>query len=135
MEKLVEMGLVRHILIGYAPIGSPGRPERDRTPAGTIDIKDPVIIRIGERLNVHPAVVWPKWAVQGGQIPIPFSLRPQHYGADLKAVVIDPLTPAEMQEIAGIDRNNRLIKCQVFLWKPAKDLQDLWDVDEVIASG
>ena len=29
----------------------------------------------------------------------------------------DPLTEGEMSAIAGIDRNNRLIKGQVFLWK------------------
>ena len=28
--------------IGYSPVGSPNRPERDRTPADTVDIEDPV---------------------------------------------------------------------------------------------
>ena len=41
----------------------------------------------------------------------------------------DPLTDEEMQEIAGIDKNNRLIKGQVFLWESAKDWHDLWDLD------
>ena len=122
MEKLVEMGLVRHIgtsnmtipklklllrdakikpaanemelhphfqqpeffkfcidnqiaPIGFAPIGSPTRPDRDRTPDDTVDIEDPVIVKIANRLNVHPAVICVKWAVQRGQIPIPFSVR------------------------------------------------------------
>ena len=56
------------------PIGSPTRPDRDRTPDDTVDIEDPVIVRIAERLNVHPAVVCVKWAVQRGQVPIPFSV-------------------------------------------------------------
>ena len=30
--------------IAYSPIGSPGRPERDRTPEDTVDIEDPVIV-------------------------------------------------------------------------------------------
>ena len=38
----------------------------------------------------------------------------------------------EMENIAGIDRNCRLIKGQVFLWKDKQDWQDLWDVDGVI---
>ena len=35
--------------------------------------------------------------------------------------------------IAGIDKNCRLIKGQVFLWNGAKDWSDLWDVDGTIA--
>ena len=57
--------------IGYSPIGSPARPERDRTPEDTVDIEDPVIVGIARRLGVHPAVVCIKWAVQRGQIPDP----------------------------------------------------------------
>lgn len=111
MERLVEMGLVRHIgtsnmtipklklvlrdakikpacnqmelhphfqqpelfrfcidndivPVGFCPIGSPSRPERDRTPEDTAAIEDPVIVRIAERLGVHPAVVCVKWAVR-----------------------------------------------------------------------
>ena len=72
----VDNGIVP---IGYSPIGSPSRPERDRTPDDTVDIEDPVIVRIAERLDVHPAVVCVKWAVQHGQVPIPFSVkRPQY---------------------------------------------------------
>ncbi|MDR3719523.1 MAG: aldo/keto reductase, partial [Bryobacteraceae bacterium] len=59
--------------VGYCPIGSPGRPERDRTPEDTVDVEDPVIQKIARRLGVHPAVVCVKWAVQRGQTPIPFS--------------------------------------------------------------
>ena len=181
MEKLVEMGLVRHIgtsnmtipklklllrdakikpatnememhphfqqselfqfcidnnivPIGYSPIGSPSRPERDRTPDDTVDIEDPVIVKIANRLNVHPAVVCIKWAVQHGQVPIPFSVHPEKYWNNLNAVTTDPLTDEEMQQIAGIEKNNRLIKGQVFLWESAKDWQDLWDLGGQIAS-
>lgn len=97
-------------------------------------MEDPVVIKIAERSNVHPAGVSIKWAVQRGQIPIPFSIHPQQYWANLRAAVTDPLTEEEMLEIAGIDRNNRLIKGQVFLWESAKDWQDLSDLDGVIAS-
>jgi alcohol dehydrogenase (NADP+) len=120
--------------IGFAPIGSPTRPDRDKTPDDTVDIEDPVIVKIAERLNVHPAVVCVKWAVQRGQIPIPFSIYPDQYWSNLKAATTEPLTDEEMQEIAGIDKNNRLIKGQVFLWESAKDWQDLWDLDGQIVS-
>jgi diketogulonate reductase-like aldo/keto reductase len=118
--------------IGYSPIGSPARPERDRTVDDTVDIEDPVIVRIAEYHGIHPAVVCLKWAVQRGQVPIPMSTSRRNILANIKALTEDPLTEAEMHDIAGIDRNCRLIKGQVFLWKDDQDWQDLWDVDGVI---
>ena len=115
-------------VIGYSPIGSPNRPERDRTPEDTTDIDDPVIVRIAERLGVHPAVVCIKWAVQRGQTPIPMSIRRRNYLANLQGIVSEPLTAEEMRAVAAIDKNCRLIKGQVFLWKPNQDWEDLWDV-------
>lgn len=176
MEKLVEMGLVRHIgtsnmtvpklklvlrdaaikpacnemelhphfqqpeffqfvvdngmvPIGFSPIGSPSRPDRDRTPDDTVDIEDPVIVKIAERLNIHPAVVCIKWAVQRGQVPIPFSVRRNEYLSNLRSVVTDPLTDEEMSAIAGINKNCRLIKGQVFLWKEDQSWEALWDLN------
>jgi len=182
MEKLVEMGLVKHIgtsnvtvpklklilrdakikpaanemelhphfqqpelfdfciangivPVGFSPIGSPTRPDRDKTPEDTVDIEDPVILKIAKRLNVHPAVVCVKWAVQRGQVPIPFSIFPKEYVSNLKSTTENPLTEDEMKEIAGIDKNDRLIKGQVFLWESAKDWKDLWDLDGTITKG
>jgi diketogulonate reductase-like aldo/keto reductase len=176
MEKLVELGLVRHIgasnmtipklklllrdakikpavnemelhphfqqpelfsfvtangiePIGFSPIGSPNRPERDRTSADTVDTADPVIVSIANRLGVHPAVVCLKWAVQHGQTPIPFSTQRRNYLSNLQGVVSAPLTEADMQAIAGIDKNCRLIKGQVFLWKMGQSWEDLWDIN------
>ena len=40
-EFVVENGIQP---IGYCPIGSPGRPERDRTPEDTAPTEDPVIV-------------------------------------------------------------------------------------------
>jgi alcohol dehydrogenase (NADP+) len=71
-------------------------------------------------------VVCIKWAVQRGQTPIPFSIN--NYRANLAGVVGDPLSKDEMQQIAGLDRNCRLIKGQVFLWKDGQTWEDLWDV-------
>jgi diketogulonate reductase-like aldo/keto reductase len=119
--------------IGYSPIGSPRRPERDRTPDDTVDIEDPVIVSIAGRLGVHPALVCIKWAVQRGQTPIPQSTKRAHYLANLRATVTEPLTAQDMRAIAGIDRNCRLIKGQVFLWKENQRWEDLWDLDGVIA--
>jgi len=115
--------------IAYCPLGSPNRPERDRTPDDTSPTDDPVIRRIADRLGVHPASVCIQWAVQRGQTPIPFSTKASHYTANLKAAVADPLTDADMRDIAAIDRNCRLIKGQVFLWKAGQSWEDLWDLN------
>jgi len=113
--------------IGFCPIGSPTRPDRDKTAADTVDIEDPVITGIAERLGVHPAVVCVKWAVQRGQVPIPFSVYRNEYLSNLRCTVSEPLQEEEMAAIAGIDKGCRLIKGQVFLWKDDQTWEDLWD--------
>jgi alcohol dehydrogenase (NADP+) len=180
MERLVEMGLVRHIgtsnmtipklklllrdcrvqpavsememhphfqqtelfefvrsqgiqPVAYCPLGSPHRPERDRTPEDTVDLQDPVIQRIAAAHGVHPAAVCLKWSVQRGAVPIPMSTSRRNYRANLEAVAGDPPTEDEMREIAAIDRNCRLVKGQVFLWKPEQSWEDLWDLNGAIA--
>jgi diketogulonate reductase-like aldo/keto reductase len=115
--------------IGFSPLGSPGRPERDRTPEDTSPVEDPVIIGIAQRLGVHPASVCIKWAVQRGQIPIPFSANPRNILSNLVSVVSEPLTPEDMETIGKLDRNCRLIKGQVFLWKDNQSWEDLWDLN------
>ncbi len=89
--------------------------------------EDPVIVAIAQRRQLHPAVVCVKWAIQRGQVPIPFSTHRQKYLANLHGAVSAPLTEQEMRAIAGIDRGGRLIKGQVFLWKDGQSWQDLWD--------
>lgn len=118
--------------VGYSPLGSPSRPERDRAPGDSVDIEDPVIVEIARRHGIHPALVCIKWAVQRGQVPIPMSVRRANYLANLRAVTEDPLTAEEMERIAGIDRNCRLIKGHVFLWKDGQSWEALWDLDGVI---
>ncbi len=113
--------------IGYCPIGSPGRPERDRTPEDTSPTQDPLVVEIAARHGVSPAEVCIKWAVQRGHASIPFSIN--HYRENLGCVTRDPLTGDEMRAIAGLDRNCRLIKGQVFLWKEGQSWEALWDMD------
>ena len=116
--------------VGYMPMGSPARPERDMVPGDIADLQLPEIRAIGEAHGVSPAAVALKWAVQRGQIPIPFSLH--HYEENLRCVIEDPLTQEEMDAIARLEKGNRLVKGQVFLWPGAKDWHDLWDEDGTI---
>jgi alcohol dehydrogenase (NADP+) len=115
--------------IGFCPIGSPTRPDRDKTETDVTDIADPIVVKIAKAHGVHPAVICVKWAVQRGQTPIPFSIYRPEYASNLRAAVADPLTAEEMKELEGVDKNCRLIKGQVFLWKEDQSWEDLWDVN------
>ena len=106
---------------------APGIPDRYTNP-----LEDPVILEIATAHHVHSAAICLKWAVQRGQTPIPLSTQRHHYLANLRAVVEDPLTLAEMQALQGLDRNCRLVKGQVFLWKSGQSWEDLWDPNGTI---
>lgn len=112
--------------IAYAPLGSPSRPDRDRAASDLAVLDDPVIRRIAAARGIRPASVCLKWAVQRGQAPIPSSVVRAEYLSNLRCVCGDPLSELEMGEIARIDRNCRIIKGVVFLWKDAKDWTELW---------
>jgi alcohol dehydrogenase (NADP+) len=127
---VVDNGIVP---IGFSPIGSPTRPQRDRTPDDVVDIQMPEIVAVARRLGLHPATICVKWAVQRGQVPIPMSVVRGEYLSNLRSTVSDPLTQDEMAAIARADRNCRLIKGQVFLWRDGQDWRDLWDLDGSIA--
>lgn len=118
--------------VGYSPLGSPSRPERDRTDDDPVDVEHPIVRRIAEAHGVHPAVVCLKWAVARGQVPIPFAVKPEQYRANLEGALTDPLTADELVAMAGVDRGARLIKGQVFLWEGASSWHDLWDEDGTI---
>lgn len=121
-----ENGLLN---IGYCPLGSPNRPERDKTSDDTIDMADPVIVDLAVKHGVHPAAICLKWAIAHGHAAIPMSTSPKNIRANLAAVVGQPLSPDEMAQIALIDKNCRLVKGHVFLWNNAKDWTDLWDIN------
>ena len=127
-QELFDYAVTHKIVpVGFCPIGSPSRPERDRTAEDIADIEMETIRKIAEAHNVHPAVICLKWAVQRGMIPIPFSVKEPQYIANLRCATEDPLTEEEMEQIRKSDRNCRLIKGQVFLWSGASDWKVLWD--------
>lgn len=118
--------------VGFMPLGSPQRPERDMCPEDVADLQTPAMKQIAEAHGVHPAIIALKWARQRGQIPIPFSVHEIEYVGNLKAMTEDPLTDDEMKLIGTLEKNNRLVKGQVFLWEGAADWHDLWDEDGYI---
>lgn len=134
-QELYDYCMERGIqVIGYCPLGSPKRPERDRFDDDVADLEMPELIRIAEAHGMHPAAICIKWAVQRGEAVIPFSVREKNYVANLECVTKDPLTEDEMKIMDTLERNCRLVKGQVFLWPEAGDeWQLLWDLDGKIA--
>ena len=118
--------------IAYSPLGSPARPERDKTAEDLVDMDEPVVKEIAAAHGVHPALICLKWEAQRGAIPIPFTTKRRNALSNLKAVTEDPLTPIEMEKMRQAEHNCRLIKGQVFLWPGADTWLDLWDVDGTI---
>lgn len=129
MEYCQERGMA---VVGYCPLGSPERPERDILPEDIADMEEPELKAIAEAHGVHPALICLKWAHQRGTTPIPFSVKEKNYIANLKSIMEDPLTDEEMEIIKGLEKGNRLVKGQVFLWEGAKGWEDLWDLDGTI---
>ncbi|MDR3341489.1 MAG: aldo/keto reductase, partial [Treponema sp.] len=118
--------------IGYCPIGSPNRPDRDKAPGDIVDTELPEVVAVANVHNIHPALVCLKWQVQRGSIPIPFSVHEKNYAANIRCVTESPLSLEEMASIAKADKNCRLVKGQVFLWDGAKGWEDLWDINGTI---
>lgn len=126
--KLFDYCMQKHILpVAFSPMGSPCRPERDTQEDDVVTFELPELVQAAKAHHCHPAVICLKWAVQRGQVPIPFSIYPKEYTENLRAVTEDFLTEEEMASIAAADKNCRLIKGKVFLWNGAKDWHAIWD--------
>lgn len=116
-------------VIGYCPLGSPNRPERDKTPTDVADTELPEVREIAEKYNKHPAEICIKWAVSNGHTPIPFASREANIINNFTAANDTPFTSEEMITLGKAERGCRLVKGHVFLWDGANDWNDLWDVD------
>jgi len=113
-------------VIGYCPLGSPNRPERDVAPGDVVDMELPQVLKVSRARNIHPAQVCLMWAVKRGAIPIPFSGSERNIVSNLRCVE-EELTDGEMAIISGAERGCRLVKGQVFLWPGAMGWEDLWE--------
>lgn len=114
-------------IIGYCPLGSPNRPERDRTPDDVADTEMPEIVNIANEHGCHPAEICLAWAMQSGHTPIPFASREINIIKNLMVQNKIVLSGDEMETISKLDCDNRLVKGHVFLWNGATDWHDLWD--------
>lgn len=114
-------------IIGYCPLGSPNRPERDRTPDDVADTEMSEIVSIANEHGCHPAEICLAWAMQLGHTPIPFASREINIIKNLTVQNKIVLSRDEMETISNLDCDNRLVKGHVFLWNGATDWHDLWD--------
>ncbi|HKL57064.1 MAG TPA: aldo/keto reductase [Sphaerochaeta sp.] len=120
------------IPIGFSPLGSPNRPERDTTETDVVDMEHPAVLAVAKAHKAHPASICLKWAHATGIVPIPQSTKERNLKSNLESIMGDPLSLMEVAMLKEADCNNRLIKGQVFLWEEAKDWTELWDEDGVI---
>jgi alcohol dehydrogenase (NADP+) len=65
-------------------------------------------------------------------VAIPFSVKELQMYSNLEAAISESISDEELAEINKIDKNCRLIKGQVFLWRDGQDWEDLWDLDGTI---
>ena len=127
-DELIAYLKEKNVLpIAHTPLGSPHRPERDRTTEDTNCLQDPAILEIAQAHGIHPVSVVLKWAVQRGTLPVPFSISRSHILSNLRCCTEDLLTNAEMEKINNIGTQCRLIKGTVLLWEGAPDWHCLWD--------
>jgi len=116
-------------VIGFCPLGSPNRPERDVMPEDVSDMELEEVKEIAMSRNINPAQVCLMWAVKKGAIPIPFSGNEKNILVNLRSLT-EELTDEEMLTLGRAERNCRLVKGQVFLWPGAKSWKELWDEGE-----
>lgn len=96
--------------------------------------EDSVILEIAQKGDITSAEVCIRRAVTRGQVPIPFSVKRHQYESSRRAVRREHLTGDEIRANAGLEKDCRLIKGQVFLWEGAQEGHDLWDESGTIVS-
>ena len=116
--------------IGYSPLGSPGRPERDRTPEDTVDIGGPGHRRASpQRLGVHPGSRLPEMGHPARQVPIPFSVKRRNFLANLQAAVTRPAHRRGHGRHRGDRPELPPDQGPGFPLERRPDLGSLWDLD------
>lgn len=114
-------------LTAYAPLGSPDRPAGLKVEDEPILLEDPTITAIAQRYGVSPAQVAISWAIHRGTAVIPKSVNPVRIEQNLAATQVS-LTPADLQEIAGLDRHRRYVGGEFWVVEGGPyTLANLWD--------
>ena len=90
-------------------------------------LENPVIGAIAAEHGCSPAQVLLAWQLEGGISTIPKSVSPARLQENLAAAEIT-LTPADLERIAALDQNLRLVNGSFWLMEGSPwSLQSLWD--------
>jgi alcohol dehydrogenase (NADP+) len=114
-------------ITAYSPLGSGDRPAGLKGADEPVLLENPVIGAIAAEHGCSPAQVLLAWQLEGGISTIPKSVSPARLQENLAAAEIT-LTPADLERIAALDQNLRLVNGSFWLMEGSPwTLQSLWD--------
>jgi alcohol dehydrogenase (NADP+) len=114
-------------LTAYSPLGSPDRPDGLKADDEPVLLDDPVIAAVAGRHGATPAQVLISWQIHRGIAVIPKSVNPERIRQNLVAEKIS-LNPADVQEIAGLDRHRRYVSGSFWAMPGSPyTIENLWD--------
>ena len=114
-------------MTAWAPLGSSDRPDFVKAPDAPVLLENPVIRSIAEARGCTPAQVLLAWHLHRGIAAIPKSVNPSRLRENLAATEVE-LTPADLEQIAGLDRNYRLVDGAFWAVEGGPwTVQSLWD--------
>ena len=114
-------------ITAYSPLGSGDRPASLKRSDEPVLLDNPVIGSIAADHGCSPAQVLIAWHLQSGISTIPKSVSPQRLRDNLAAADLQ-LTAADLERIAGLDQQRRLVDGSFWLLEGSPwTLQTLWD--------
>jgi alcohol dehydrogenase (NADP+) len=126
--QLVDYCVSQGILItAYSPLGSPDRPAFAKAAGAPVLLDNPVIRSIANAHGCTPAQVLIAWHVQRGISVIPKSVTASRLRENFAAADIE-LSDADLEQIAGLNRNYRLIAGDFWVVEGGPwTLETIWD--------
>jgi alcohol dehydrogenase (NADP+) len=114
-------------MTAYSPLGSSDRPDFLKAPDAPVLLDNPMIKSIAQGRGCTPAQVLLAWHVQRGISVIPKSVTPSRLRENLAAAEIE-LSQADLDQIAGLDQNYRLIDGSFWVMEGGPwTVQTIWD--------
>lgn len=114
-------------ITAYSPLGSSDRPDFVKAPDAPVLLDNPVIRSIANGRSCTPAQVLLAWHVQRGISVIPKSVTPSRLRENFAAAEIE-LSPTDLERIAGLDLNYRLIDGSFWVMEGGPwTVQTIWD--------
>ena len=114
-------------LTAYSPLGSLDRPSFTKAADAPVPLEHPAILAIAAEHGCTAAQVLLAWHVQRGIATIPKSVTPARLAENLAAADLT-LTPADLERIAGLDQNRRLLDGGFWVFEGGPwTIASIWD--------